>query len=343
MIKRVLALAVLITLLTPFLFTGAPVYAASLGVSPQSGSPGTTFVMTGGGFGAGEQLALWIGGPDGQTRGQGNIAADGNGDFTFKVSSSDLIYGRYQQVVHGLSSGREVWAFFDVTNPYSANKASGSGPQAVIYAARGFGPRERIAVWANFADGSVRAFPYASADDKGYVKFTVQPRPEYPRGDFTMVGHGLSTGIEIVRTLNFERPNSADIATQEGEVQAAAGGGAQAAGQVFAPRNIVNPQGPAVYLNTQRDELWYFPCSWKWRSMGRTVYMMALGFKPGEQVKVSYQILDIGFTAFVTNLNADGRGNVSFTYTGTDPRTGHYHWLFQAASRTLCGHYDLPN
>ena len=105
----------------------------------------------------------------------------------------------------------------------------------------------------------------------------------------------------------------------------------------------MNPHGPGVYLNTIADELYYFDCGWKWRPMGGTIYFEVLGFKPGEQVRVSYEVLLVQDRTYYTTLTADANGNVSMAFDSTNAVKGHYHWWFEAGSASYCGHYDPPS
>jgi hypothetical protein len=104
---------------------------------------------------------------------------------------------------------------------------------------------------------------------------------------------------------------------------------------------IANFQGNAVYLHDDPNQLWYRDCgSNRYIRQNSPIHMVAIGFRPFEQVKISYEILAVqGRTTYALYI-ADENGNVGL---GADlPRgpAGHYHWWFEAGSADYCGHHD---
>jgi Rieske Fe-S protein len=106
-------------------------------------------------------------------------------------------------------------------------------------------------------------------------------------------------------------------------------------------RSIVNYKGPNVYLNTNPNNLYYSDCNWKWVQHSGTIYFAAVGFKPFEQIGVTYLIFNIQGLTDYTTLTADSNGNVRMTWDSTGAPRGHYHWMFTSSSASYCGHFDL--
>jgi hypothetical protein len=89
---------------------------AQLTVTPASGAPGSRFVVSGGGFGANEQISVWLNAPDGrviaaQIEGIAEAAPDGRVGWTW-VAPKDAPLGAWQMVGHGRTSGIEAVAGF---------------------------------------------------------------------------------------------------------------------------------------------------------------------------------------------------------------------------------------
>jgi hypothetical protein len=87
-----------------------------LTVTPTSGVPGARFVASGTGFGADEQISVWLNAPDGRViaaeiEGIAEAAPDGRVGWTW-VAPKDAPLGGWQMVAHGRTSGIEAVAGF---------------------------------------------------------------------------------------------------------------------------------------------------------------------------------------------------------------------------------------
>ncbi len=88
-----------LTLATLLLLSGLPLVhsvqaAPVLSISPQSGAPGTVFLMRGSGFAADTTIQIRVNDPDGQNRGfPGFTHADANGAFVYELRSDYNVRG----------------------------------------------------------------------------------------------------------------------------------------------------------------------------------------------------------------------------------------------------------
>ncbi len=92
--------------------------AAGMSVQPTSGDSNTTFVITAGGFNAGETVSLWVVSPGLSTLGSGAMKADSRGaiQISGKVPSA-YSAGKYTVYAQGQSSGHKYSATFTLIVP----------------------------------------------------------------------------------------------------------------------------------------------------------------------------------------------------------------------------------
>lgn len=318
--------------------SASPVLAGSLVVSPASGLPGTTFLVQGSGFRAFEAVQLWSQYPDNRIIQLSTSNADGGGSAAFQVKTdSSFPFGSYVLLAHGLSSGANVYGNLFVGTAGNSSVVTGSAfCQGQNFTVPGFSSGERVAFTVKLPNGKVQVLGTIGADGSGNATFTLPVKPGLPTGNYVINAQGLSSGHQTSDTLTFDGSTLTG-----GKCSVSVGGsvpGGIAVGAV--PRNIVQYRGPGVYSNTNPNQLYYAGCDSKWWGMNGLVYMLVLGFKPNEQVNVSYEILGIqGRTSYAT-VTANAYGNVPFGVNTIPMTAGHYHWWFTSPSASYCGHYD---
>jgi hypothetical protein len=352
---RLTPLRTILLLVVAFLFavTLAPsaAQAGGLVATPSSGLLGTTFHFTGTGFSPNESVALWINNPDGSVTGQGNTSADSGGAVSFDVTPmTGWQYGTYVQVAHGLSSQYEATGSFGFNAPPGGPNSSGGlhagGCAGGQFTASGFVPYETVATWTTRPDDVTLPLPNAFADEQGIVRFLFAPQPGWPGGAYVVVASGYTSKYQAVNTFYWDGSNVTG--------GAGCGGSSPLGGPVPAgapapvsltPGNIVNPQGNAVYLNTNPSALYYADCNWKAIpfGVGSTIYFEVLGFTPGEAV--SYSSIDIATNVANTsgNISADASGNASLALNtlGWPGGENHIWFVGQSSHYSYCGHFEI--
>jgi hypothetical protein len=299
------------------------------------------------GYTPGETVATWTTRPDGVSVALPNVSADANGvvSFTF-MPQTGWPAGPYIVVALGYSSKYQGvnnfnWDGANLAGGKCLNQdqsVSNSGPTTKCgsgnFAAAGFISGETVATWTTRPDGVSVALPSASADENGVVTFTFMPQPGWPAGPYIVVALGYSSKYQGVNNFNWDGANLTGGNCKGKDV-------ARPPLSLVVPGSIVVSHGPGVYLGNDPNRLYYFDCGWKWRSFGSNIYFLVLGFKPFEQVGVSYQIMNIqpDLKPYAT-INADGNGNAAFSINTFGMPSGHYHWWFSSASASYCGHYD---
>lgn len=320
---------------------GVPIARADgLFVTPPSGMPGTTFLVQGGGFHGNEQVQLWSQFPDNRIVQLADTKADGGGNATFQVSTdSTFAFGSYVLAAHGTSSGNTVFGRLVIGSAGSSSVSVGTAYcQGQNFTVPGFASGERVAFSVQLPNGAVQTLGTVGADGGGNATFQLPLRPGLPIGAYVITGQGLSSGHQTSDTLTF------DGSTLSGSHCSVSLGGSLPIGLVpgAIPKNIVQYRGPGVYLNTDPNNLYYFGCDFKWRQMDGIIYFLVLGFRPNEQVVISYEILGIQSRLNYATVNADGYGKVPFGINALSMAPGHYHWWFTSSSASYCGHYDHP-
>jgi hypothetical protein len=88
--RRLVAFALLLGLTMTMLFAGlGQANAADPQAPAQSGPIGSSFMLSGSGYTANERIELWTTNPNGQDLTASYIYADGQGNFSLKVDTSD--------------------------------------------------------------------------------------------------------------------------------------------------------------------------------------------------------------------------------------------------------------
>lgn len=338
MSRKLLRSVLLLSLSLIFIlaFAQSPIHADGLFVSPPSGMPGTVFQIQGTGFAPNEAVDLWSRYPDGRVLQLGSATAGGSGAVSFQLSTdSSYPFGSYLLLARGKSSGNYSLGNLTIGSAGSSSFVTGSAfCQGQTFIVPGFAAGEPVVFSAQLPSGSVQVIGSTTADGSGNASFKVPLQPGLPVGTYVITAQGLISGHQTSDTLNF------DGSTLAGGNCSISLFGTVATG--LTPKNILNFQGPGVYLGNDPRGLYYFGCGGKWVSFNGIIYFLVLGFKPYEQVRVSYEILLVqGMTDYAT-VSADGNGNASFAVNAITMPSGHYHWWFTSPSASYCGHYDHP-
>jgi hypothetical protein len=135
--------------------------------------------------------------------------------------------------------------------------------QGQNFSVPGFASGEQVAFTVQLPNSSLQALGSVTADGGGNATFTPPLRHGLPTGTYVIAAQELSSGHETSDTLSFDRSTLSG-----GNCSVSMSGalsGDYTAGAI--PKNIVEYRGPGVYLNTNPNNVYYFACNWKWRSM----------------------------------------------------------------------------
>lgn len=185
-------------------------------VAPASGAPGTTFIVTVGGFTPGEQVGSWLAAPDGTSvDATPYLTADGQGKVTWRwASPAGAQAGAWRAVTKGATSGVEVQLAFTVTGGNAATSTTQTAQATVdptsatpgatlTFTLDGFAKTEQVAYWPTRPDGTVdtaRRTP-VSADGAGHATLSWQIPADAQAGSWTMTFEGLTS--DQVVTVRF--------------------------------------------------------------------------------------------------------------------------------------------
>ena len=172
----------------------------SVSASPGKAKQGSTFAISGGGFRAGETLAVWLRYPDGTVEDHGTLDASDSGSFQYNLEVGGAPVGRYAFTARGLDSDRNGIAEFELTlgdelKPEGAANLSVS-PTAdkqrnyADFAGGGFSDSEIISVWATLPDGSTEYVGDVKADDGGAFLAELYVSEQEPTGAYVYTAYG---------------------------------------------------------------------------------------------------------------------------------------------------------
>jgi hypothetical protein len=202
-----------------------PVTPAALRVEDRttgaaSSQQGAAVNVIGTGFRAQERVYVWITTPDGavlswpEQFSSNQFITNDFGEFvaTFEFSSYNPT-GKYNFTAKGSTSGYMVIAPFNLNarpiNPQGwavlrvAFPGDASDPQRKEFEIQGdrFFPSERIDIWVNYPDGSVRGLPSQFADPYGSF-FTVLDTDEgLPIGEYKFTAKGAESGAIVITSF----------------------------------------------------------------------------------------------------------------------------------------------
>ncbi len=222
------------SLLSPLALTSA---------SGSTVAAGTPLTISGSSFDADEWVGVWVNVPSGtiispDSLGQSNTeivdgviglndmgTADDDGNFSYTLDTTGLPNGTYSLVAHGLTSGKDqVLTFTIMDGPATQLSASSSAVPAgtpITISGASYEADEWISFWVNVpsgvtvprnslgqdnsdtVDGVVGLNAMASADDSGAFSYTLDTTG-LPNGTYSLVAHGLSTGLEQVLVFTIQ-------------------------------------------------------------------------------------------------------------------------------------------
>ena len=197
----------------------APALAAGLSVQPSSGGYGTTFVLSGTGFNAGESVSIAVTAPNGSTVGSGTLTADSSGTVHYSTTvPSSAPAGKYTVVAQGKKSGGKYSASFTVTtSPSGTSKlttststsaagmsvtpTSGGAGTSFVLTAAGFNPRETVSILIVNSSGTTVSSGTLAANSSGAFQFSGKVPTNSTAGKYTIIAQGRSSGREYSTTF----------------------------------------------------------------------------------------------------------------------------------------------
>lgn len=316
-------------------------------VQPDSGPPGTTFVLDAYGFQPGEMVGIWLTAPDQSTFGadfqaqaddQGSIAHEQIGIAT----DSSFPVGVWSFNAQGVESKRQAVGYFRISNTVAAGDPNKLGvivhdqlqrsadaylvpiaapPGIAIYLiGRGFDPNETVSVWFTGADGRSTAVPDAQImNDAGVVQAALNTGG-LPEGIYTAVAHGRGSNREITAAFKLTRdyiagpgtPRPASVNGSSTPPEAAAGSTFQIRGQ-----NLMAGEPVELWITDPSGSYTWYPNFLTADGNGRIGYTPALDLKlPATALPGVYGIHFRGRTsgvrvdAYFTATSAEAKGTI---------------------------------
>lgn len=158
-------------------------------------TPGV-YEFLGTGFKGNEVISTWLTGPSQQVQAGDYQKADGDGRVGFQMRIPRHFQpGRWAITMHGLDSGDEAIATFDVPvrGPdltLTVSPASGPIGTAFAFAAAGFGANESVSYWLTGPDGKAYEGGIIQAGSDGAASFTYTIGAGTQSGKWTMSVYG---------------------------------------------------------------------------------------------------------------------------------------------------------
>lgn len=188
-----------------------------------SSQQGAAVNIIGSGFRAGERVYIWITEPSGAVLGwpeqfsSNQFITNNYGEFvaTFEFSANNPV-GNYNFTAKGANSGYMVIAPMHLnaqpiqTQGWSTLRVAFPGdqadPQRKEFEIQGdrFSPRERIDIWVNFPNGSVRGLPSQFADAYGNFYVVIDTDEQLPIGTYQFTAKGADSGSIVITSFNLQ-------------------------------------------------------------------------------------------------------------------------------------------
>jgi len=183
--------------------------SASLSASPAAPRQNDTVTLNGQGFSPGESIAVWITYPDFRVYGVAEVAANGEGNFSYPylpdfLGATFTPTGKYTYTAHGKESGREVYADINVaigaapgaSTGVTLTSEPGKDSQGAYFVFRGSGywGGEDVSLWIRYPNNSVTDLGHMSAGPAGTMEYTLHVTG-VPVGHYALTARGLSSSL----------------------------------------------------------------------------------------------------------------------------------------------------
>ena len=200
--------------------------AASFSATNAPAIAGQSVSFSGDGFKPGETLSAWTTDPTGFAYARPSLVADSAGHVSYSLDTLGYITGQWALTVHGLSSGLEAIAPFQLvsgqpTTIYNPVPDPNTGPvpqggmeaspdrgyigQTFLFSGDGFTAHELIHIWETNPTGGTIAFQEIYADGDGkIINYAYQGHGPLA-GIWAVTFHGMTSGVEktgFIRLLN---------------------------------------------------------------------------------------------------------------------------------------------
>ncbi|HZQ09468.1 MAG TPA: hypothetical protein VFD70_23015 [Anaerolineae bacterium] len=186
--------------------------AGGMHVSPNNGDYNTEYDVTASGFIPGEVVDTWVNKPNQWRVGQGEYAANKNGNISFSFRP-DVTWGAggFFASAIGRRSGAQVTASFSIGGggfPLApcgcrAVLLGNPGGTAVNYNSQGYESSEIVVVYMTDPAAQLHRLPNAQADPWGNLAFPLYLSQDSLYGPYLFTARGLTTGYQSFNTFTF--------------------------------------------------------------------------------------------------------------------------------------------
>lgn len=201
-------------------------------VTPEIGTPGTTFLFTASGFVAGERVGIWVTAPNQATLDAGfQATADNRGTIEGQnvsfTADQNAAEGVWSFNARGVSSGREAVGYFRVTRVAPAGDPNRLGrvahdqlgrqgdgfivplaaPPGATFTllARGFQSGEEVSAWITGPTGRSAAIDPAQVRRDGTTAQVTVSTGGLPEGVYSAVARGQRSGVTVAAAFSLTR------------------------------------------------------------------------------------------------------------------------------------------
>jgi hypothetical protein len=214
------ALLLLLSALILAFNDGSVLASATLNPANSPQPPGSTVYFNGTGFNPGESISAWATAPSGKVIALRPTFAGSNGSFAYSLDTTGLVLGQWRLTAHGLSSGSEAIASFELaSNPpspppstppttgsnilplpqgsLSVNPGSNYAGQIFQISGSGFAPNETLAIWETTPQGDASGLAPIKSDAQGHFAFAYKSHGPLA-GIWAVTVHGLTSKVEKI-------------------------------------------------------------------------------------------------------------------------------------------------
>jgi hypothetical protein len=181
--------------------TSLPATDPKVTINPTSGQVGSTVVVTGSGYGSGEQVEIYWDSTYGRSP-LTSVTANASGAFSTSITVPDDALGRHLIVGKGVASGLKPSRSFTILPRTSValNPYSGVAGSTVTVTGQGFSPNEQVNVFWDSTGTSGTKLSTVTADSTGAFSTNVTV-PAGSEGGHYIVGLGATSGAKASRTF----------------------------------------------------------------------------------------------------------------------------------------------